>query len=38
MLDERNIYNSKFESGGDKVDIGCGQMATKRLERIMKNV
>lgn len=38
MLDERNIYNSKFESGGDKVDVGCGQMATKRLERIMKNV
>ena len=38
MLDERNIYNSKLERGGDKVDIGCGQMATKRLERIMKNV
>jgi adenine C2-methylase RlmN of 23S rRNA A2503 and tRNA A37 len=38
MLDERNIYNSKFESGGDKVDVGCGQMSTKRLERIMKNV
>lgn len=38
MLDERNIYNSKFESVGDKVDVCCGQMATKRLERIMKNV
>lgn len=38
MLDERNIYDSKFESGGDKVDVCCGQMATKRLERIMKNV
>jgi 23S rRNA (adenine2503-C2)-methyltransferase len=38
MLNERNIHNSKFESVGDKIDVGCGQMAAKKLERIMKNV
>jgi len=38
MLDERNIHNSKFESIGDKINVGCGQMAAKKLERIKKNV
>lgn len=23
---------------GDTIDVGCGQMAAKKLERIMKNV
>lgn len=33
LLDERNIHNSKFESLGDKIDVGCGQMAAKKLIR-----
>ena len=33
LLDERSIHNSKFESVGDKIDVGCGQMATKKLIR-----
>lgn len=31
MLDERNIHNSKFESIGDKINVGCGQMAAKKI-------
>ena len=38
MLDERNIHNSKFESIGDKINVGCGQIGAKKLERIKKNV
>lgn len=38
MLDERNIHNSKFESICDKINVGCGQMDAKKLERIKKNV
>ena len=38
MLDKRNIHNSKFESIGDKINVGCGQMAAKKLERLKKNV
>ena len=38
MLDERNIHNSKFESISDKINVGCGQMAALKLERIKKNV
>lgn len=33
LLDKRNIHNSKFESVGDKIDVGCGQMAAKKLIR-----
>lgn len=33
LLDERNIHNSRFESVGDKIDVGCGQMASKKLIR-----
>jgi len=33
LLDERNIHNSKFESVGDQIDVGCGQMAAKKLIR-----
>lgn len=33
MLDDINIHNSKFESVGDKIDVGCGQMAAKKLVR-----
>lgn len=33
-----SIRNSKFESICDKINVGCGQMAAKKLERIKKNV
>lgn len=37
LLNSHNIYNSKFESVGDSIDVGCGQMAAKRLEKIRRN-
>ena len=33
LLDKRSIHSSKFESLGDKIDVGCGQMAAKKLIR-----
>lgn len=38
LLNNNNIYNSKFSSVGDTIEVGCGQMAAKKLERKKKNV
>lgn len=38
LLDENGIYNAEFNSVGDSIDVGCGQMASKKMERIRKNV
>lgn len=38
LLDLANIHNSKFNSVGDSIDVGCGQLAAKKLERVRKNV
>lgn len=37
LLDERKIYNSKFDSVGEAINVGCGQMASKKLEKIRRN-
>lgn len=36
LLDENNIYNSKFDSVGDSINVGCGQMASKKMEKIRR--
>ena len=38
MLDQKNIYNVKFDSVGESIKVGCGQMAAKKLEKIRKGV
>ena len=37
LLDQRNIYNAKFDSVGESIKVGCGQMAAKKLERLRKD-
>ena len=36
MLNDRKIYNSKFDSVGESIKVGCWQMAAKKLEKIRK--
>jgi hypothetical protein len=36
MLNDRKIYNSKFDSVGESIKVGFGQMAAKKLEKIRK--
>lgn len=38
MLDNLYIHNSQFNSVGDSIDVGCGQMAAKKLERVRTHV
>ena len=38
LLDSYGIYNVKFESVGENINVGCGQMASKKLEKIRKGV
>ena len=36
LLDRYGIYNVKFDSVGESIKVGCGQMAAKKLELIRK--
>lgn len=37
ILTENGIYHSRFDSAGDSINAGCGQMAAKKLEKIRRN-
>lgn len=37
LLNQNGIYNSNFNSVGDSINVGCGQMASKKLEKIKEN-
>lgn len=36
LLNERKIHNSKFDSVEDEINVGCGQMFSKKLEKIRR--
>ncbi len=38
MLDQKGIYNAKFDSVGESIKVGCGQMAAKKLEKVRKEI